>query len=101
MVSNIGGLRYIIYAILVFAVLWIFISNYPSKDDNSSNSHIEIMRHLNSPHGEYDYYIKNPEFQFLDTEGNVKVMKVLGLYVKIGSPVEITCKVESVGKLLQ
>jgi hypothetical protein len=69
-----------------------------TRDSNPPNSNIEIIKHLNSPSGEYDYYIKNPKFQFLDSEGNVKVMEVLGLYVKIGSPVEITCKVESIDK---
>ncbi len=92
-----SNLLYVFYIVIGIIVLWIFIFGQ-SGDNNTPNSHIEIMRPINSPAGEYDYYIKNPKFQFLDNEGNVKVMKISGFYVKIGSPVEITCKVESINE---
>ena len=97
------NLIYVIYICLACSVVFVFaLGFYRSgklhNTEESSNSYIEIIRPLNSPSGEYDYYIKNPKFQFMDKEGNIKVMQVLGLYVKIGSPVEVTCKVESVDK---
>ncbi|RKU08695.1 hypothetical protein C6501_16270 [Candidatus Poribacteria bacterium] len=97
MIFTKSNLLYVFYIAIGVFVLWVFMFG-KTRDSNPPNSDIEIIRHLNSPSGEYDYYIKNPKFQFLDSEGNVKVMEVLGLYVKIGSPVEITCKVESVDK---
>lgn len=96
---NRDNLIYAAYICLAVVVIGAFMFGRPKTENvNSSESHIEIIRPLNSPDGEYDYYIKNPKFKFLDIEGNVKVMDVSGFYVKIGSPVEITCKVKSIDR---
>ena len=95
MIFTKSNLLYIFYIAIGIFVLWVFLFGH-TKNDNKSNSDIEIINNMNSPNGQYDYYIKNPKFQFLDREGNIKVVNVLGLYVNIDSPIEITCKVESV-----
>ena len=93
------NLVYAVYVCLaVIMLIALFFGRPQAEKIQSPNNDIQIVKDLNSPNGEYDYYIKNPTFQFLDIEGNVKVMKVKGLYVKIGSPVNVTCKVESIGK---
>ena len=98
---NRDNLIYAAYICMAFVVIGVFMFGRPKAENiDSPNSRIEIIRPLNSPSGEYDYYIKNPKFQFMDKEGNNKVMQVLGVYVKIGDPVEVTCKVESVDKFL-
>ncbi len=98
MVFTKSNFLYVFYIAIGAFVLWVFMFG-GTRNSNPPNSNIEIIKHLNSPSGEYDYYIKNPKFQFLDSEGNVKVMEILGFYVNIGSPVEITCKVESIDEL--
>ncbi len=98
---NRDNLIYAAYICLALVVIGVFMFGRPKAENiDSSNSYIEIIKTMNSPSGEYDYYIKNPKFQFLDSKGNVKVMEVLGFYVNIGSPVEIICKVGSIDKLL-
>lgn len=98
MVFTKSNFIYVFYIAIGAIVLWFFMFG-GIRDSNPPNSNIEIIKHLNSPSGEYDYYIKNPKFEFLDSEGNVKVIEILGFYVNIGSPVEITCKVESIDEL--